>query len=79
MAETYAWPPTPGAPPMPTTLDGLAAVAAEQRGLVTRVQCLSAGLSRKAVEHRLSCGRWVLVHRGVYLTQPGRDDWWTTA
>ena len=24
-------------------------------------------------------GRWSRVHHGVYLTTPGRDDWWTGA
>ncbi|MEP6650382.1 MAG: type IV toxin-antitoxin system AbiEi family antitoxin domain-containing protein, partial [Lapillicoccus sp.] len=79
MPETYAWPPTPGAPPEPANLDALAQVAAEQHGLVTRAQCLGAGISRKGVEHRLSRGLWVRAQRGVYLTQPGRADWWTRA
>lgn len=70
--------PTPGAPPLPTNLTELAAVAAEQRGLVTRRQCLQAGLSPKAIEVRVAT-RWVRVHRGVFQTQPGRDDFWTTA
>ncbi|MEP6630680.1 MAG: hypothetical protein ABJA89_09420 [Lapillicoccus sp.] len=54
------------------------AVADEQRGLLTRRQCLEAGLTRKAIESRLR-GRWVGVHPGVYQTRPGRDDWWTLA
>ncbi len=70
--------PTPGAPPMPSTPAELMTVAAEQRGLVTRQQCLHAGLSSKAIEVRLR-QRWVRVHRGVFQTQPGRDDFWTTA
>jgi hypothetical protein len=53
-------------------------VAVEQRGLLTRSQCLDAGLTRKAIESRLR-GRWVRVHAGVYQTRPGRDDWWTAA
>jgi hypothetical protein len=67
----------PPAPPRsPAELDQ---VAVEQRGLVTRAQCLKAGLSTKAVEVRLANGRWRRVHHGVYLTTPGRDDWWTYA
>ena len=51
----------------------------EQRGLVTRAQCLAAGLSPKAIEWRLTTGRWRRVMPGVYQTSPGRDDWWTGA
>lgn len=32
-----------------------------------------------AIEWRLARGRWVRAHPGVYLTTPGRDDWWTRA
>ena len=63
---------------MPRTLAELLAAAAEQLRLVTRPQCLHAGMSPKAVEVPLA-GRWVRVHRGVFQTQPGRDDFWTTA
>ncbi len=76
--DDWAGGPTPGAPPTPTTPSELTAVALEQRGLVTRRQCLASGLSPKAVEVRLR-GRWTRVHRGVFQTQPGRDDFWTTA
>lgn len=50
-----------------------------QRGLVTRQQCLAAGLTGKAVECRVRSGRWVRVHPGVLQTTPGRDDWTTRA
>lgn len=76
--DDWAGGPTPGAPPVPASLADLLAVAAEQRGLVTRRQCLQAGLSAKAVEVRLAT-RWARVHRGVFQTQPGRDDFWTLA
>ena len=67
----------PPAPPrFPAELDR---VASEQCGLVTRAQCLNAGMSSKAVEVRLANGRWRRVQHGVYLTAPGRDDWWTAA
>ena len=79
VVRDWEWAPTPGAPPTPGDLAELADVAAEQRGLVTRGQCLSAGLTDSAVEWRLARGRWSRVHRGVYLTTPGRDDWWTGA
>jgi very-short-patch-repair endonuclease len=47
--------------------------------MVTRPQCLAAGLTDKAIRWRLERGRWVVVHHGVYLTEPGRDDWYTRA
>ncbi|WP_374968033.1 type IV toxin-antitoxin system AbiEi family antitoxin domain-containing protein [Terrabacter sp. BE26] len=58
------------------TLDRLlAARVAGQAGLVTRTQLLSAGWSGDEVRWRVSSGRWLQVHRGVYLTTPGRRDW----
>jgi hypothetical protein len=68
-----------GAPPLVRSLDDLAVARNEQRGLVTRAQCLSAGLTSKAIEWRLATGRWRRVLPGVYQTMPGRDDWWTSA
>src|SRR5204862_4224255 len=56
-----------GAPNLPRTLDDLARVAREQRGLLTREQCLAAGLSAGAIRWRLNRRRWITVHRGVYL------------
>lgn len=70
---------TLGAPPLPASLDQLVAVAAEQRGLVTRPQCLADGLTDKAIRWRLERGWWIVVHHGVYLTEPGRSDWYTRA
>ena len=60
-------------------MDDLAAVAREQRGLLTRQQCLSAGLTDGAIRWGLTRRGWTAVHQGVYLTVPGRDDWHTTA
>jgi predicted transcriptional regulator of viral defense system/very-short-patch-repair endonuclease len=68
-----------GAPPLPSSPDQLLAVAAEQHGLVTRPQCLAAGLTDKVIRWRLERGWWVVVHHGVYLTEPGRNDWYTRA
>jgi hypothetical protein len=77
--DTWLGGPTPGAPPVPTSLEELRAVAREQRGLVTRRQCLAAGLTARAVDMRLEKERWTRLQRGVYLTLPGRDDWRTQA
>ena len=57
----------------------LRALADRQRDLLTRRQCLGAGLSAHAVDWRLATRRWVGLHEGVYLTRPGRDDWQTLA
>lgn len=46
-----------------------------QAGLVTRSQALFAGITDDAVAWRISTGRWVALHPGVYLTTPGRKDW----
>lgn len=41
-----------------------------QDGVVSRRQALRF-LSNKAIQHRLTSGRWRLAHSGVYLTQSG--------
>ena len=82
MPVSAPWEPdhrTLGAPAPPRDLEALARVAVEQRGLLTRVQCLGAGMSGKAVRWRVDRGVWVRVHPGVYQTRPGRDDWHTQA
>lgn len=53
----------------------LAARIRGQSGLVTRDQARAAGLTEKAIRWRLESGRWLRLHPGVYLTEPGRDDW----
>lgn len=53
----------------------LEARAAGQFGLVTRSQARAAGLSEKAIRWRVTSGRWLRIHPGVYQTQPGRQDW----
>lgn len=50
-----------------------------QFGLITWKQCRQAKLTERAVRWRLSSGRWVRLHPGVYLTEPGRNDWEVTA
>jgi very-short-patch-repair endonuclease len=70
---------TLGAPVPPRELADLDRVAKEQFGLLTRRQCVGAGMSDDAISWRLQRGWWVTVHPGVYLTVPGRDDWWLRA
>jgi very-short-patch-repair endonuclease len=45
----------------------IARIAGMQHGVVTRTQLLGAGLSRRAIQHRLAQKRLHPVHRGVYL------------
>ena len=71
--------PVLGGPPTPTDRPSLRAVLEQQRGLVTRQQCLSAGMTDRAIRHRVDRGRWVVVRHGVYLTEPGREGWWWDA
>lgn len=44
----------------------IAMLAAGQRGRVTTRQLLDAGLGRKAIHHRVACGRLHRLHQGVY-------------
>ena len=46
-----------------------------QAGLVTRAQAVAGGISIESVRWALASGRWLVLHPGVYLTTPGRDDW----
>ncbi len=79
MTHPAASAPLSGAPSTPGTAEELAQVIVEQFGVVTWDQCLASGMTRKAIQVRLESGRWTRLHRGVYLTLPGRDDWWTSA
>jgi very-short-patch-repair endonuclease len=45
----------------------IAALAAQQRGVVSRAQILAAGIERGAITRRIRAGRLHPVHRGVYL------------
>ena len=48
--------------------------AAEQADLLSRAQCLAAGMSPATIRWRLDSARWTAVRPGVYLTKPGRRD-----
>lgn len=50
-----------------------------QSGLLTRAQCLRAGMPVAMLKWRVASGRWIRLHEGVFLTTPGRDDWHVTA
>ena len=44
----------------------ITALAASQHGVVARRQLAALGLGRRAIGHRLECGRLHPIHRGVY-------------
>lgn len=46
----------------------IARLAARQKELVSRRALLDAGVTRRAIEHRLAAGRLTCVHHGVYTT-----------
>ncbi len=43
------------------------ALAATQRGLVTRAQLVALGISLDAIDHAVRRGRLQMVYRGVYV------------
>lgn len=45
-----------------------------QHGVISRGQALDAGIGSAAIRSMLSSGRWVPVHRGVYLIHTGVPD-----
>ncbi|MGH9244553.1 MAG: type IV toxin-antitoxin system AbiEi family antitoxin domain-containing protein [Acidimicrobiales bacterium] len=61
---------------MPLTPDPRAdRFAARHHGLITRAAALEAGLTRRQVDRRLLCGRWLLVGRGVYRVASATVTW----
>jgi len=53
----------------------LAATARRQLALFTHEQALSAGFSRRQIQHRRETGRWDHVHAGVYRVAGVPDSW----
>ena len=51
VSELDPFGPPLGGPPMPSDLETLKTVVAQQRGLVTAVQCHSAGITESAIRH----------------------------
>jgi hypothetical protein len=50
----------------------VAAVAGRQHGVISRRQCLGAGLTAQMIDRRVATGRLFLLHRGVYAVgHPG--------
>jgi len=45
-------------------------IAKLQRGVISRRQALSAGLSKDVIESRIDRGRWQRLHTGVYAVLP---------
>ena len=46
-------------------------VAARQHGVMSRAQCLAAGLTEDAVRARLAAGRWCRLHPGIFAPFTG--------
>jgi very-short-patch-repair endonuclease len=51
------------------------ALAAQQHGVIGRDQALNAGMSRGAIERRVTAGRWRALHPGVYVPRPVPSTW----
>jgi hypothetical protein len=64
MTDLGVFGPPLGGPPVPHNVETLRRVIAQQRGLVTRPPCLSAGMTDGAIDHRVRTRRWVAVRRG---------------
>ncbi|MGI8521001.1 MAG: hypothetical protein ACR2MC_10460 [Actinomycetota bacterium] len=47
----------------------------KQRGLITRMQAIHAGLSERQIDHRLATGIWRPAHPGVYMAIECSNDW----
>ena len=50
-------------------------LAAAQHGVLSRRQALEAGLTERAIDGRLSSGRWQVVHAGVYVPRAVPASW----
>jgi hypothetical protein len=64
---------------VPVDWGKLRRLADQQCDLLTRWQCLEAGLSEGTLRWRIDSGRWVRRLPGVFLTKPGRADWGVSA
>jgi hypothetical protein len=50
-------------------------IASSQRFLVSRRQALEAGLTEKAIDHRVTVSRWLRIHDGVYQVDRRPLSW----
>ena len=57
--------------PQPDRNTRLILSAKAQHGVVTRQQALHAGFSPAAIARSIQSGRWKMLHRGIYLVDPG--------
>ncbi|MFZ2549804.1 MAG: type IV toxin-antitoxin system AbiEi family antitoxin domain-containing protein, partial [Candidatus Microthrix subdominans] len=54
-------------------------LAATQHGVASRVQLQQAGLTPRAIRHRIGTGRWVSIGRNVVALGPVPTDIWGRA
>lgn len=50
-------------------------LALEQHGVITASQALELGLTMSAVQRRVSTGRWISIHRGIYRLREVPPTW----
>jgi hypothetical protein len=55
----------------------VARLAGHQHGVVSRAQLLGAGLTRRAIAHRVAVGRLYVMHKGVYLVGRASPELWS--
>jgi hypothetical protein len=53
----------------------IATLASRQHALITYRQALLAGATPSMIRHRLKTGRWMTIHRGVYLVAGAPITW----
>jgi hypothetical protein len=53
----------------------VAALAAEQHGVITLAQALALGMTEGQVRHRVSAGRWIRAALGVYVVAGTPSTW----
>ena len=58
-----------------TAVESVHEITARQLGLITRRQALDAGLSKKAIAHRLGRGIWIPLRPGLYAVAGIPPSW----
>ena len=56
-------------------MEMLAALIAQQDGVVARWQAVAAGMSEVEIARRIRRGEWCALHPGVYVLHNGPPTW----